>query len=155
MPGTNVWRLPGIHYHAWTSNPYKNMWPRLDEADELWNNSYRIYGWDYEFDMSFELHDILDDKYRAGEDPHLDLYSDAYIDLDRPTISGDDIFGSVKSEFESPKWIQKPNKLILLMHERAFRRYRAGDEKKYLAYLERFIDLCQAEGYIFDVISNY
>lgn len=151
MPGSNIWRLPGVRQEFGSGTGVK-----VDEADELASNGYQIYGWDHEFQMTFDVAEIQRQKYLGGEDGHLDLYSDPYIDLDRPTETGEQVFAKVKAEFDEyfPD-LQKEKKLILLMHERAFRRYRPGDESKYTNYLKSFIQLCQKEGYRFDVVRNY
>lgn len=158
MPGTNAWRLgEDISSEPWGASN------RADEADDLYKNGYKIYGWDHEWEMSFEIPELQRREYRTDpkkplemRDGYLDLYNEKLIELDRPKETGEEVFEKVKDEFE--EWFpdtQKPNKLILLMHERAFRRYKKGQEKKYINYLRKFIELCKKEGYKFDVLENY
>lgn len=150
MPGSNIWRLPGISKEGW------NLGDRLDEANELQTNGYRIYGWDDEFGMNFQVKEHQRIEYEAGRHGHLDLYDARFIDLDRPNETGEAVFDRVKGEFDA--WfpdLTKPKKLVLLMHEREFRRYRPGQEDRYLDYLRTFITRCQAEGYKFDIVANY
>ena len=151
MPGSNIWRLPGIVASEGTKPEDK-----LDEAKDLVDNGYLIFGWDDDFDMNFETSKLQHDAYEAGLDANFDLYDAAHIDLDRPNETGQAVFDKVNSEFNewSPD-TKKENKLILLLHDRAFRRYKKGDELKYTNELKSFISLCQKEGYKFDIVKNY
>jgi hypothetical protein len=151
MPGSNIWRLPGIKKESGGGVSI-----RVDEANELESNGYRIFGWDKEFEMSFDIAEKQRKEYEAGHDGHLDLYSADNIGLDRPTTSGTSVFESIKSEFD--EWwpdVEKEKKLVLLMHERAFRRGPKGEETKFTDELRTLINLCLKEGFKFDVVKNY
>jgi peptidoglycan/xylan/chitin deacetylase (PgdA/CDA1 family) len=59
------------------------------------------------------------------------------------------------NNLESDKSLKKNNKLILLMHERAFRRHKPKTKDRYLNYLRKLIDLSRQEGYKFDIVANF
>lgn len=73
MPGTNTWLLDGIIDHKSDT--------RDEEGNDLMKNEYRIYGWDYEWKMEFEVKEEQKPAYRKGRDGFLDLYSDQYINI--------------------------------------------------------------------------
>ncbi len=149
MPGTNTWLVDGIEDHASST--------RDEEGESLKNNGYKIYGWDLEWGMTFQIKDAQKKEYRAGKDGFLDLYSDEFIDMDRPTETAEMVFQKVKSSFNAwfSSGLKKENKLVLLFHERAFRKYKKENSNKHIQELSDFIGMCLNEGYAFDVIENY
>ena len=160
FPGTNIWRLPkkGIKDSGdATSLGGASTKAKEDEADELALNGYKIYGWDHEFEMNFQIKAIQQERYRKGLDGHLDLYDGKFIDLDRPKETGKEVFKKVKDEFNeiSGADTKQKDKLILLLHDRAFRRFKSGEENKFIDALREFIELCKKEGFKFDVVKNY
>ena len=169
MPGTNIWRLPKKRIKASgdaTALGGSSTKVKEDEADDLEVNGYKIYGWDHEFQMKFEIKKFQQDLYRKGLDGHLDLYDPKFVGLDRPTETGKAVFEKVKSEFNeiSGSDTKQKDKLILLLHDRAFRRNistaanpadKTKEENKFIDMLREFIELSKKEGFTFDVLKNY
>ena len=48
-----------------------------------------------------------------------------------------------------------PRTEVLLTHERAFRRHEGDSPNRHLDKLEKYIEVCQAEGYRFELTQNY
>lgn len=156
FPGTNLWRFGAIHYE-WG----KNVAKKTDEADDLVINDYKIIGWDLEWKAfpgdSSDFVPLLKKEYDVHGDGYLDLYDPAVMDFDRPPKSGEQTFEETKSMFDA--WVypkpRTPNKIVLLMHERCFRRYKPGSEDKFINELADYIDRCTKAGFKFDVVANY
>jgi hypothetical protein len=80
------------------------------------------------------------------------------VDLDRPKpgFTPEKVFSGVAEKLDAFFLSTvKPNKLILLMHERAFRLYGASNPRKYLSMFQSFLDLLKSKGIGTDIISNY
>jgi hypothetical protein len=153
MPGSNIWRLSGIRREYGEPVP-----KRVDEAGDLERNGYEIYGWDLQWDMSFESVDLIQKDLFDGGDGRI-AYS-GKPSIDRPTVGAGFMFRTVQARLlgaPDPKIgrLHKRNKLILLMHERAFRFQPGPDKSKYLNYLRDFIVSCKNAGYKFDIVANY
>lgn len=149
FPGRNTWRYPKIQITDSDNNE-----DTLDEADLLHQKGYVIYGWDTEWSMSFEAHDeavkqvkekaannTLDWSNESEMHPFIDFYSEKYKNFDKLTDSVDDVFDKIE-DVSSHWWFefdnsQKQNKIILLMHDRAFRNNEADKLKALIEKLKK------------------
>lgn len=161
LPGTNRWRIPENRSSVidWGGAD------RDDEADDLEDNGYRVYGWDLEWQMTNETSRMSDDvraEHLAGEDGWWDGYRRRSDDIhDHLQQSADTIFNRTRAHLNS--WrdgtafeSSSDAKCVILMHDRQFRApNNGGSSNPYIDALRAFIEKCQAEGYNFDVISNY
>lgn len=147
MPGQNRWRLPGI-----TVDPFSP--PAFDaeqEADQLIANSSTVFGWDEEWKPTpDEFGDLQRAEFEQGEDGIIDMFTPQTIEFDRPGESAAEVFEKVKNASAKTS-----GRVILLMHDRQFRRYKTGEEDKYTDMLRKFIRLCIDGGMRFDVLANY
>ena len=144
LPGRNCWRVGSIDVNNTILSDARQ------EADKLKANGFKVYGWDMEWNMNFEFGALQRAEYTAGEDGIIDMYSDGHIDFARTTEEAQAVF--TKTTTVSGK---KDNKIIILLHDRAFRRYKTSDPTKYSAKLGLFIQKCLDAGYRFDVLKNY
>lgn len=136
FPGRNTWytkKIQDIH----SSNSYDTK----DEAKQLFDLGYEIFGWDAEWRMEFEFvefaTDYVNEKLSIGKmnfsdleeaHPYFEMYAPENIGKDRLI----DTWENVRDElldlvYDGGLWdaIGKENeKVILLMHERAFRKGR-------------------------------
>ncbi len=160
FPGRNTWKYPGIE-EIDDDNDYDTR----DEATQLHQNGYVIYGWDTEWKMSFDASSIARSRVQERADagtldwsdeehthPFIDFNSEEHKNIDKLSESPSSVFDKIDDvashwwfEFDNSK---KEDKVILLMHDRAFR---DGEAEK----LTTLINLLKADGYAFDVISNY
>ena len=137
LPGRNTWRVDDISSDAYAPNNYMiPTYDTKDEADTLRNAGYRVYGWDVEWKGPGDIHDSPDRVFRV-----IDFHLTPFMGVSN---------------------IKRPNKLILLMHDRMFRRQKGlNDNDKgaelndNVAKLDRLIKMLLAAGYTFDVVSNY
>ncbi len=96
---------------------------------ELFEAGFDIFGWNVEWKMSFELHkEALDQKklienftgvdYQVNEQlyPDLNMYAVEHIEKDRLTEDWTSVLNKIKKTGE------RQGKVILLMHDRAFRK---------------------------------
>ena len=167
LPGRNTWRVPGLPDVTHGSSIISTG-DSQNEADALKAFGYQIYGWDYEWSMDFGgtgIHSDFDPEVdRACTSPtDKDCFGEAESKksfrfnpaVDRVDYDGEAAASDVLFRFDS--WFHGPRKakkLIVLMHERAFRPYdRPAD--KYRKYFEDFIEVLKAGGVCFDKISNY
>jgi peptidoglycan/xylan/chitin deacetylase (PgdA/CDA1 family) len=162
FPGRNTWRYPKIKI---TDSDNDNDNDTLDEADLLHQKGYVIYGWDTEWSMSFEAHDeavkqvkekaangTLDWNNESEMHPFIDFYADKYKNFDKLKDSVNDVFNKIE-DVSSHWWFetdnsQKEDKVILLMHDRAFKNEAASK-------LKLLIEKLKKNNYLFDIISNY
>ncbi len=147
-------RFPGRN--TWYTNKIKdidddNGDDTKDEAKELFEKrGYQIYGWDTEWKMTFNFHDDavkqVNDKKKKGsldfskeEDVHpfFDMYSAANIGKDRLTESWENVRNTLLDKVYDGGFgddVGKTNtKVILLMHDRAFRKGKLVNNKVDLA----------------------
>lgn len=161
MPGTNRWRLPKKKPSRWDFRGPD----RDDEADNLFDNGYRIFGWDLEwhFSRSDKGSDMSDDvrkEHEAGKDGWWDYYS-SNISKDRPMETADQMVKETSdkldalSDFYSHMGSSKDPQVVILMHDRQFRPGGKKDPKKYTNLLLDFVKKCKAKGLRFDVLENY
>jgi len=161
FPGRNTWRLPGI-----TITDSDNSDDTKDEADELARKGYAVYGWDKEWEMSFEgkeyTETLVNQLASAGviewdnlehTRPFIDFNSSEFSTFDRVTDSPSDVLSKIEDTFyhtfvEGDN-SQKENKAILLMHDRAFRGQEAA------AKLAELIILLKRKGYGFGKLKTY
>ena len=157
MPGTNRWRVPGNNDTAW------EWTDRDDEADDLKNNGYLVYGWDLEWEMSNDT-SVMSKEVREEHLNNEDGWWDGYYKKsnkkdDHLDQSVNSMFSEIESEldlfwdgtrFESTE----DTKAIILLHDRQFRPD-SNTSNPYIDSLEKLIKKCQAKGYQFDVLENY
>lgn len=164
FPGRNTWKTGSIESIVGDTK---------DETEALYKDGYRIFGWDTEWDMNFQIVNIakkeiqtrVDEKKMDWENedhthPYYDLYDDEYIEKDRPNekVSAvvDDIEDLAHKSSYQPfdEVARKPKKVILLMHERAFRSGKNGSSE-YYDQLEKLITTLKNKGFKFDTLANY
>lgn len=96
---------------------------------ELYEAGFKVFGWNVEWNMGFELHkEALNQKklientigidYQNNEHiyPNLDMYAAEHIGKDRLTEDPETVLNKIKRMGDSQ------GKVILLMHDRAFRK---------------------------------
>lgn len=152
LPGTNRWRIPNKTSSEWDwGGP-----DRDDEADDLYKNDYRIYGWNLEWQMTNETSVMSDDvnkEHLKGEDGWWDgYYAKENEQDDRLEQSVETMFSKVNSYLDGYIWSKK--QCVILLHDRQFRPNIDGSNP-YVEKLEQFIKKCQDKGYTFDVLENY
>ncbi|WP_374461634.1 polysaccharide deacetylase family protein [Chryseobacterium taeanense] len=140
FPGRNTWYTKNIQ-----SIDSDNNKDTKQEAKELYDErDYQVYGWDVEWHMEFafakhsqELIQKSGIDFSKDEDshPYYDMYSSQNIGFDRVKDSWESVRDELldyvyhsKSKFQFGDDKSKTDgKVILLMHERAFRRGKKGD----------------------------
>ena len=153
FPGTNTWyakdKIIDIKYTIRLNEEYIPKQDTKEEAEAL-GKTYNIFGWDYEWRMenprSNDLikktiqekinnntirYDNLEDT-----DPFFDLYDKKYITYDRPVQSVEEVkdelldlvYSSKYNPYDSSSKIS--GKVILLMHDRQFRKGKLNAENK-------------------------
>lgn len=150
FPGTNTWyvndKLKDIK-----STDRGNRWElsqkdTKEEADELYKEGYKIFGWDAEWKMKFEFHNIAMERekgkkldYSKWEEthPYFDMYSKEYVSKDRVTDSWETVRDELLDMvYYGGGWDEvgkTEGKVVLLMHERAFRKGKLINDKVDLA----------------------
>lgn len=138
FPGRNTWYTNNIK-----SIDSDNNKDTQQEAKELFDKKgYEIYGWDVEWHMDFSFakrsqklvnDPRVDFTNQEQAHPYYDMYSSVNITFDRVTESWesvrDELLDAVyKSPYQPFDNVSKtPGKVILLMHERAFRKGKRGN----------------------------
>lgn len=146
MPGTNRWRLPKKRTTKWDWKA-----DRDDEADDLFANDYRVYGWDLEWcfsrsDGRSDMSDDINQEHKKKKDGWWQYYG-PNISKDRPKET---VAQMVK---KTSTHLNNNAQVVILMHDRQFRR---GTKKDlYTNLLLDFIKKCKEKGYFFDVLENY
>ena len=152
FPGTNTWyvkdKIIDIKYTSSFNNEYIPKQDTKEEAEAL-GKSYNIFGWDYEWRMenprSNDLikktiqekinkktirYDNLEDT-----DPFFDLYKKDYINYDRPVQSVEEVKNELldlvyESAVPFDDKAETNGKIILLMHDRQFRKGKLNSKKE-------------------------
>ncbi|OEK09809.1 hypothetical protein A8C32_09870 [Flavivirga aquatica] len=187
FPGTNTWYLnESIKEIKSTSRGRKfeiAIKDSKEEADELYNKGYKIVGWDTEWHMDFGLalkaqEDIVinDTDFTKEHEAHpddVDLYSSntfllkkekiKYNETDRlneslETVKENILDFAYHSRFQPfDDKSKKENKVILLMHERAFRYTESYKSKgrTEMDKLKKLIEELKEENFQFETLSNY
>jgi hypothetical protein len=178
LPGRNSWFIcrPGADRNNLTR---QNSYTRCEKdsrerTNELFKAGYQLYGWDTEWPMTFDFHvDALAEKtnkieaggldYLKEENVHpdFDMYADDNLGKDRLKES----WGVFKNRI-APAAVQ--NKVIILMHDRAFRKgfaeYHAvgattenidRDTYSESGKLKSLIVWLKNEGCVFKTLSRY
>ncbi len=163
LPGRNTWRaVPGVADE--TAGDVFGPGDTYDEANALKSAGYQIYGWDYEWEMDFDGTTNHSD-YDAEVDRACESAADKICwreenyrksfrfisTVDR--VKYDASAAAAAANNKITAWFQGPRKtgkLIILMHERAFR-----GPKEHTDKLANFIDALKIAGFCFDKISNF
>lgn len=137
LPGRNTWYLTATSFQQGNSRPiiFSNRREKntIPIAEELNKNGYDVFGWNLEWEMTFNYHkEALDKIERAkslGEynfSNEETMYPD--FDMYRPGEEWKDRLSEGWKECFSKIMFSKNQKMILLMHDRAFRKgeYRAN-----------------------------
>ncbi len=175
FPGTNTWFVDeNLKDIKSTSRGRTFEFAQKDskeEAEELFKLGYKIFGWDIEWHMTFDLAGVTrnkileNDKVDYSDDEqahpdHIDLYSEEHIEKDRLT----DSWKTVKEEvldFAHHSSLQlfddnskREKKVVLLMHERAFRN-RSDNNAVESEKLRSLIKELKKLGAKFRTLENY
>jgi peptidoglycan/xylan/chitin deacetylase (PgdA/CDA1 family) len=154
LPGRNTWRvrnLPGVTDKVHESDS-------AEEADALSRAGYQIFGWDAEWFMDFhgtkDISDFDPDVDPTDESRKPDTYwtNPAF---DRPIQRDGKAFAAEVLCKLASAGLQKKGKLVLLMHDRAFRPTTGPDPALYTRELEVLIQEFKAAGVSFDKMSSY
>jgi peptidoglycan/xylan/chitin deacetylase (PgdA/CDA1 family) len=137
-PENPLARLPARNtFYTRSNNNGSNRCEQGTEAiaEALHAIGYNIFGWDLEWAMSFEFHkeavrqkkekeNTVGIDYQAEEDvyPCLDMYDAGNSEKDRLTEDWQTVVGKIRAK------AAKKDRVILLMHERAFRSGRTSEE---------------------------
>lgn len=153
FPGTNTWYLKNRFIDIKATNRGDNLSiPVKDtenESKEIGKN-YNIFGWDLEWKMNEPHANKLIRDYISGKinnhtfqydntddtDPFFDLYDKEYIAYDRPIEKVKEIrdemldlvYYSPLQPFDNIS--KSPGKVVLLMHERMFRKGKLNNNKE-------------------------
>lgn len=176
-------KIDSNYQHKFARFPGRNTWKTgsisdvetdtIEETKELYNAGYKLYGWDTEWNMNFQIVNMSKSKIQTEVDekkmdweneedthPFFELCSSKLVDKDRlnETWTGisDDIedfaHHSSIQPFDEVSKINK--KVILLMHERAFRQ--CGTKyKSEASKLTKLIITLKNKGFTFDTINNF
>ncbi len=183
FPGTNTWYTDKIKYIHSTDRGSLWSFSKEDTKEEalaLFDKGYNFFGWDLEWKMNFDLaeqaQDTVKEKTKTidfsnDHEAHpddVDLYSDKYILSDRLIMKADDlkedIFDYIHHSSYQPfdDKSRTPNKLILLMHERAFRYVKEPVKnikeikgREEMDKLKKLIRDLKSKGIKFDGLSGY
>lgn len=165
-------RFPGRN--TWWGSEFKDAHSDTkEEAQALYNAGYSLYGWDTEWNMNFEIVNIAKTKIQSEVDknkldwsneqhthPFYDLYKDEYINKDRVTetytVVLEDIEDMAESTFQFgfDDVSRKSGKVILLMHERAFR-YGKDKDLTEILKLGSLILALKDKGFSFKRMNEY
>lgn len=164
-------RFPGRN--SWYDEVIKDLdSDTKEEAKDLFDAGYKIYGWDTEWNMNFQVVNIAKAKIQSKEDeqkldwtdeehthPFFDLYSDELIDKDRVNESVSDVKDDIEDlvnfsvqPFDDVS--KKLGKVILLMHERAFR-YKKNKDTSEAHKLANLIINLKRTGFKFKTMKEY
>jgi len=148
FPGTNTWyinkNLKDIKSTSRGRTFESGKKDSKEEADKLYQRGYKIFGWDVEWHMKFDLAGISREKvlsnsnidYSNDNDAHPDhfnLYSEEYINKDRLTDGWEKLRDEILDFAHHSNWqpfddrSKREDKAVLLIHERAFRLGENGD----------------------------
>ncbi|THU40337.1 hypothetical protein FAM09_10745 [Niastella caeni] len=162
LPGSNSWvyskktgdagsdlvsKLPGKQTGRW--------------ATKLFDIGYQVFGWDVEWEMNFDFYNealqLKEDLYcRNGKDNpdsrlmnfDIDMYANENVLKDRLTETWEQVAGKVLK-------LQK-DKIVLLMHDRAFRRGMAfAGKAEETEKLRALILYLKGRGIIFKTLDQY
>jgi peptidoglycan/xylan/chitin deacetylase (PgdA/CDA1 family) len=164
FPGRNTWKTDTINDVETDTK---------EEAEDLFKAGYKLYGWDTEWNMNFQIVNISKSNIQSRVDenkmnweneeqshPFFDLCNSNLVDKDRVNetwlaVSNDlEDYANHSSlqPFDDKSKISK--KAILLMHERAFRQ--CGNKYKTEASkLSSLIISLKKKGFTFDTMDNY
>ncbi len=161
FPGRNTWYTKNI-----IDIDSDNSQDTKEEAKELYDKrDYQVYGWDVEWKMNFEFVEIskksvnekvnnktIDFSKNEEAHPYYDMYSKENIGKDRLSQTWETVRDEILDYAYDNPWVpfdkvSKTNgKVILLMHERAFRKGKLINDKvdltktEYLDKLSNLID---------------
>lgn len=170
FPGRNTWYGP-----SFKDIDSDNSSDTTEEAKELFKNGYRLYGWDTEWEMDFEIAKLAQDMVQKLVDagtldwsdesqthPFFDLYSKKYIKLDRVNETWQDVkddiidFAHQSSSQPFDDAAKRKGKVIILMHDRAFRYSKAkGSGNVHYNKLYYLVHSLQKLGFNFATMRKY
>ncbi|MFT6502555.1 MAG: peptidoglycan/xylan/chitin deacetylase (PgdA/CDA1 family) [Crocinitomicaceae bacterium] len=164
FPGRNTWRINGVKSIAGGSQGDTST-----EAEELFRDNYKIYGWDSEWDVNFNI----DPSYLAPVeavahfDPESDpneevpswewaeghpFYDFSADDLDQLSESAEEVAGEIMTLLNNPEATKRPGKVILLLHDRYFRDLQST---KPVERLRQLIEALKLAGVKFSTLDRY
>jgi len=164
LPGRNSWYLNQNRFISpilsITNNFYKADLDSGDVTQQLFKSGYEIFGWNQEwqmsFDFSFETRKnreklMADNQIDYGNPihvfPNYDMNTQANLHKDRITESWQTVAKRILSSNQEH--------IILLMHDRAFRRYTDFDTNRHAIQLEFLIDYLKTKKINFNTLDNY
>ncbi|KIO77850.1 hypothetical protein TH53_06850 [Pedobacter lusitanus] len=164
LPGRNVWRCGIKSSHTTNCNRPICSTDESDTkqgADELFNTGYQIFGWHKEwhmqFDFSSETRRYQQQRIATGQmdyssslhtNPDWDMYSPEHNEKDRLTED----FLTVADKILEMK---NEGKVILLMHDRAFRKSPDNKFKNEAQKLSKLIHQLKAHKVTFKTLDHY
>lgn len=183
FPGTNTWYInDGIKdIKCTTRGQWKLCETDTEEHAEILVKAYAIFGWDCEWTMTVPT--ALSDKIRTSIqrkiddntidfndldhiNPYFDLYSQEYIQLNRPVESVTEMRDRLLDLLYKSSWpfdnvAKTPEKVVLLMHDRQFRKGKllGGavnlNDTTYLDNLDKLITYFQSIKAKFNTLDEY
>jgi peptidoglycan/xylan/chitin deacetylase (PgdA/CDA1 family) len=152
FPGTNSWyvndKLKDIKKTDRGNTFQLGVKDTEEEANDLYKEGYKIFGWDVEWKMSFNFHNdsltLENDKKRDGtmdfskwemSHPFFDMYTLENINKDRVSQSWIDVRNeTLDYAYDNPytpfdNVAKTEGKVVILMHDRAFRKGKKDNEK--------------------------
>lgn len=184
FPGTNTWyvsdKLKDIKStdrgHTWELSKKDTK----EESEELYKEGYKIFGWDVEWKMNFNFHnDAITLEQEAAKNktmdyskwekshPYFDMYSKENISKDRVNQDWQTVRNEILDYAYDNPWTMTDNvaktegKVVLLMHERAFRKGKLTNGKvdlsntEELDKLKNLIDYFQKIKAEFKTLEDY
>lgn len=178
FPGRNTWFLfkHGTDRNNLThqNSYFRHEKDTSERALELFKAGYQIFGWDIEWEMTFDFHDdALAEKnkkieagslnYLQDEDthPYFDMYTDHNLGKDRLTENWEVVKNKILGAAIR-------NKVIVLMHDRAFRKGFANYDKHNNTTtnidrdtysesdkLKSLIEFLRGENFVFKTLGEY
>jgi hypothetical protein len=139
LPGRNTWCVSHPQPTEGSTQPLIRYFETDSRkgAEQLYRAGYNIFGWNTEWSMTFDFHKD------ASSD--IDRYAPENIWKDRPTETWQQVRDKMLKTAIG-------NKVILLMHERAFRK---GTDKNETAQLKALINHFKETGATFNTLDEY
>lgn len=139
LPGRNTWYVSDPQQTERSTKPLIQYFETDSRkgAEELYHAGYNIFGWNTEWKMTFDFYKD------ASSD--IDRYAPENIWKDRPVETWEQVRVKMLKTAIG-------NKVILLMHERAFRK---GTDKNETEQLKALIDYFKETGATFKTLDEY
>ncbi|ASZ11874.1 polysaccharide deacetylase family protein [Chitinophaga pendula] len=161
LPGRNSWYLPAGTVTN-TGQPYFHCEEGTQRpAKTLFEDGYHLYGWNAEWCMSFEFHKEAVSRIKEAQQegrlnyhdkdsihPDFDMYDAQHLEKDRLIEGWEDVGQRVLT-------LGTHNSVVLLMHDRAFRKSAAPDFTRDARQLKSLILFLKENNAVFKTLDHF